>query len=291
MKKTLVLSAVIAVVVSAIIGFTLPDVAHRTGAAKETPVHDQILTSGKIRVGYVNVAVGFNVDPKTKDISGIFPDVLREMAKNMGLKVEFVEEVGWGTMIAGMQTGRYDMIASPVWPNSNRAKQTTFSKPVYFSAIGVWVRENENRFSPESGWASLNDPKVKIAAIDGSTGETIAQTQFPNAELVTYPELTGEGQLFLDVTSGKVDVFFEEPAKGSLYVKNNPGQIKNIAAEQPVKVFANVFMMPGGAYRLKEMVDTALEEVQNSGFVDRVLSKHEPAPGAYYRAALPYRTK
>lgn len=255
------------------------------------PVHNRVIKSGTIRVGYVNVAVAFDVDPKTGEVSGIFADIIREMAKNMNLKLEFVEEVGWGTMIAGLQTKRYDMMASPVWPNSSRARQTTFSNPAYYSAIGIWVKENENRFSPAGGWASLNDPKVKIGAIDGSTAETITITQFPNAQLITYPELAAEGQLFLDVTSGKIDAFFEEPAKGLLYVKNNPGQIKNIAAKHPVKVFPNVFMMPGGSYRMKEMIDTALAEVQNSGFVDRVLAKHEPAPKAYYRVAQPYRSQ
>lgn len=291
MKKTVIFSALVALVVSAVVGLTFSNLTPGKQSVQTPSIHDQIVNAGKIRVGYVNVAVAFDVDPKTKEVSGVFVDVLREMAKNMGLEVAFVEEVGWGTMIAGMQTGRYDMIASPVWPNSSRAKQTTFSNPVYYSAIGIWVRQDENRFNAAGAWASLNDPSVKLAAMDGSTGETIAQTQFPKAKLVTYPEMVAEGQLFLDIKSGKVDAFFEEPAKALLYMKNNPGQIKNIAAEHPVKVFPNVFMMPGGDYRLKEMIDTALAEVQNSGFVDRALSKHEPAPGAYYRVAQPYRTE
>lgn len=293
MKRKNLLSGLVALVVSLLVIVGCSPKSSGGGNVSQAPasVRDQIMQSGKIRVGYVNVSVGFNVDPKTKEKSGIFVDVLEEMAKNMALKVEYVEEVGWGTMIAGLQTKRYDMIASPVWPNSNRAKQTTFSNPVYYSAIGIWVRQDENRFSPDGGWASLNEPGIKLGAIDGSTGEKIAQTQFPHAKLLSYPESVGEGQLFLDVTTGKVDAFFEEPAKGFLYVKNNPGKIKNIAADKPVKVFPNVFLLPGGDYRMKEMIDTALAEVENSGFVERILRKYEPAPNAYYRAALPYRVK
>lgn len=297
MKKEIIVSALVAVVISVAIGFGVSSKCAGKGPAAVTAVTEpvsvyaRIMQSGKIRVGYVNVTGGFNIDPKTGEKTGIFVDILQAMAKNMGLQVEYVEEVGWGTMIAGLQTHRYDMIASPVWPNSSRAKQTTFSNPVYYSAIGIWVRQDEARFTPEAGWACLNDPNIKIAAIDGSTGEKIAQTQFPKAKLVTYPETAGEGQLYLDVSSAKVDAFFEEPAKGALYVKNNPGKVKNIAADHPVKVFANVFMLPGSEYRLKEMLDTALAEVENSGFVDRILQKYEPAPNVYYRIAPPYRTK
>lgn len=261
------------------------------GANAKTTVYERVISTGTIRCGYVNVSVACDVDPQTGELTGTFPDIIREMAKNMGLEVEFVEEVGWGTMIAGLQTGRYDMMASPVWPNSSRVRQTTFSIPAYYSAIGVWVRPDEDRFTPAGGWAALNDPGVKIGALDGSTGETIAISQFPGAGLLTYPELANEGQIFLDVTTGKVDVFFEEPAKGAIFLENNPGQLKNIADEIPVKVFPNVFMLPGGEYRFKEMIDTALVELQNSGFVDRVLTAHEPAPGAYYRSALPYQSR
>ncbi|MBK5275586.1 MAG: amino acid ABC transporter substrate-binding protein [Desulfuromonadales bacterium] len=288
MKTTAFVSALVAVVVSVLVGIGLPSKSAKPGVSS---VSDQITQAGKIRVGYTNVSVGFNVDPKTKQKSGIFVDVIEEMAKNMGLKVEYVEEVGWGTMIAGLQTKRYDMIASPVWPNSNRAKQATFSNPVYYSSIGIWVRQNENRFSPEGSWAGINKPEVKIGAFDGSTGEKIAQTLFPNAKIVSYPEGSGEGQLFLDVTSGKVDVFFEEAAKGFLYDKSNPGKVKNIAAEHPLKVFPNVFLLPAGDFRLKEMLDTALAEVENSGFVERAIRKYEPAPNTYYRVAPPYRVK
>ena len=290
MKRTVTVSIVLALIVSVAIGLAFRSSAPTSGAEGRTSTYQRIIDSGRIRVGYVNQTGGCDVDPKTGEVSGMFVDILAQMATNMSLEVEYVEEVGWGTMIAGLQTGRYDMMASPVWPNSNRAKQVTFSKPAYFSAIGIWVRQDESRFSPAGGWASLNNPGVKLGAIDGSTGETIAQTLFPKAKLVTYPELAAEGQIFLDVKGGKIDAFFEEPAKGLIYMKNNPGQIKNIAVDQPVKVFANVFIMPAEEYRLKEMLDTALEEVQNSGVVERIISKHEPAPNAYYRVALPYRS-
>jgi ABC-type amino acid transport substrate-binding protein len=300
MKKTAGIAAgvafFVAVLVSSLMGRLGPATGPLPPSAGQMPsgaggtVFERVIDTGKIRVGYVDVAVACEVDPTTKQASGTFVDILNKMAENLGLTVEFAEEVGWGTMIAGLQTGRYDMVASPVWPNSSRARQVTFSDAVYYSAIGIWVRPDETRFTPEAAWATLNDPEVKIGAIDGSTGETIAQTQFPRADLKTFPELTAEGQAFLDVRDGKIDAFFEEPAKGLLFLKNNPGAVKNIASNQPVKVFANVFIMPAGEYRLKGMLDAALEELQNSGFVDRVISKYEPAPKAYYRVAAPYRS-
>lgn len=260
-----------------------------TPAPVEKSAYDRVLESKVIRAGYVNYPPGCIVDPKTHQITGAFVDILNKVAENTGLKVEYTEEVGWATMITGLDSGRYDIMGSPVWANSVRGKLATMSEPVYFTGIGVWVRSDEKRFSPANGWESINRQDVRIAAMDGSTPMLIAKYMFPKATLVTYPDQTGEPQLFLDVTTKKADVFFAEPAQGMAFLKNNPGKVKNLAADQPIKIFANIFLMKGGEFRLKGMMDAALKELQYSGYVDEVLKKYEPGPNAFYRVARPYR--
>jgi hypothetical protein len=39
----------------------------------------------------------------------------------------------------------------------------------------------------------------------------------------------------------------------------------------------------------KNMLDTALDQLINSGAVDKVIRKNEPAPNPLYRDALPYQ--
>ena len=254
-------------------------------------VYDSVLKGGTIRVAFVSYPPGCIVDPNTKAVSGIFPEVLRRIGENLGLKVEYTEEVGWGTMIAGLDAGRYDIIGSPVWANPARGKAAMLSRPVYYSGIGVWVRPDETRFSPQDNWSSINSPDVRIAAMDGSTPLVIARSLFPKAKVISYPDLTGESQLFLDVTGNKADVFFAEPAVGINFLKNNPGKLRNIAADHPIKIVPTGFMVKRGEFQFKAMMDTALEDLQNSGFVDQVITKYEPGPNAIYRLALPYRTK
>lgn len=252
--------------------------------ASHSTVYDQVLKSNKIRAGYVNYPPGTIVDPKTKVVSGIFPDLLRRVGKITGLEVEFVEEVGWATLIEGLETGRYDIIGG-VWANPNRGKTATLSKPVFFSGVEVWVRENESRFTPDRNWASIDLETMKIGAIDGSTPLNIAKEQFPRAKLVTYPNLTTEAQLFLDLVAKKIDVFFAESAQGLLFLKNNPGTVKNVAASRPLRVFGHVFLMKRDEFQFKNMLDTALDDLQGSGVVDELLNQYEPAPGAFYRRA------
>jgi polar amino acid transport system substrate-binding protein len=239
-------------------------------------------------VAYINYPPGGFKDANTGKLSGIAIESLEKLSQNLKLNIEYTEEVGWGTAIQGLDADRYDIIGSPVWANPVRGKLTTLSNPIYFTGIHVWVRQDENRLSSNNDWASLNSPDVRIGAIDGSTPEIIARTQFPNAKLVSYPDLTTEPQLFLDLIQNKIDVFFAEPAQALAFLKNNPNTIKSLSSDKPIRVFANVYMMKKNEPQLKQMIDTALQDLQNTGFIDQVIKKYEPGPGAFYRVIRPY---
>jgi len=286
-KLTLLLSAILALVVSVGVSLSVGLRPENPGggvpAATESS-YDRVMRTGTIRAGFVSYPPGSIVDLKTKEVSGIFPDLLRRIGKNTGLNVEFTEEVGWANLIEGLETKRFDIIGG-VWANPNRGKMATISEPAFFSGVSVWVREDETRFSPEGNWASINAPEVRIGAIDGSTPLNIAKAQFANAKLVTYPNLVTEPQLFVDLATNKIDVFFAEPAQGLLYQRANPGKVKNVAPDRPIRVFGHVFLMRRGEPQFKILVDTALADLEGSGVVDELLRKYEPAPGAFYPRA------
>ena len=257
--------------------------------ASGNATYDRVISSGTLRVGYVAYPPASIVDPSTKAVSGIFPDLVRRIGKLTSLKVEFVQETTYADMVEGLNSGKFDIVGG-VWANPNRGKMTMISTPVYYTGVNVWVRPGETRFGPADGWRSLNDPAVRIAAIDGSTPLNIANEQFPHATLRTYPNTASESQLFLDLTQGKVDVFFAEPAQGLRYLAANPGAIKSVGGSAPLRLFASVFLLPKGEVQLKTLVDTALQELQSSGEVDATIGRYEPQSGVFLRVARPYQS-
>jgi ABC-type amino acid transport substrate-binding protein len=235
----------------------------------------------------------------TGKMSGVFVDTLDVIGKNLGLQVQWMDgETPWGTQIEGLEGDRYDIVGSPVWANYTRGELTTLSKPVYYSGIGIYVRQNDNRFPND--WAVggvtqrnklLNNPSVRIATLDGETGDLIARTQFPQATRIALPQNAEISQLFLEVANNKADVLFAEPYFAYEYLRNNPGKIKNIAEQTPIRVLGNCFMMKKNEWQMKQMIDTAIEDLLNSGYIDTLLANpnYEPVPGLFYRVALPYR--
>jgi polar amino acid transport system substrate-binding protein len=250
-------------------------------------VYDRVIKSGIIRAAYITYPPACMKDTQTGKMSGIFVETLERAAENCGLKVQWTEEVGWGAQIEGLQADRYDIVGSPVWANPTRGKMTTLSIPTYYSGIGIYVRQNETRF--KGNWAAINAPDVRIATIDGETGDLIARTQFPDAKRVSLPQLADISQLFLQLNTNKADICFAEPYFAYEFLRNNPNTVKNIAADSPIRVLGNVYMFKRGENDMKRMIDTALEDLLNSGYVDQLIDKYEPVPGTFYRVAKPYR--
>jgi ABC-type amino acid transport substrate-binding protein len=261
-------------------------------------VYDRVIRAGTIRAAYITYPPALMKDTTTGKMTGIFVETLERAAENLGLKVQWTEEVGWGSQIEGLTAERYDIVGSPVWANPTRGKLTTLTRPVYYSGIGIYARANDNRFeravtpkaSGSANWAVINSPNIRISTIDGETGDLIARTQFPLAKRVSLPQTTDISQLFLEVSNNKADVFFAEPYFAAQYFKSNPRSVRNITEEQPIKVLGNCYMLKAQEFQFKQMLDVAIEDLINSGFIDGLLARYDGGE-TFYRAAYPYRGK
>lgn len=256
-------------------------------SSKNISVYDRVLSAGLIRCGYVNYPPGFVKDPNTGKPSGIFVDVMEKVARNLKLRLEWSEEVGWGSMIEGLQTNRYDMICSPVWANSTRARLADFGPPLYFSGIGVYVRKGDRRFV--SDLAKINNSSVKIATIDGEMSSIIASTDYGQAQTISLPQLSDDSQLLLNVSSGRADVAFVEPWVANQYLVNHPGSIENLVPSRPIRYFPNTVMMRKNEDAFRSMIEVALQEELNTGVLQQLFEKYKVPQGSFLPPALPYR--
>ncbi|MFO0754891.1 MAG: transporter substrate-binding domain-containing protein [Byssovorax sp.] len=256
------------------------------GEPQVKTVHDRVTAAGEIRAAYVVYPPSAIKDPNSGKLSGISVEVIEKAGENLGLKIRWTEEVGWSTMIEGLLTDRYDLVVSGIWPNASRARQVDFSTPIFYSGIGVYVKATDDRFGDLK---SINSATVKIATVDGEMSDIIAKGEYPSATRVSLPQLSDVSQLLLHVSQSKADVTFLEPAVAYQFISKNPGSVKNIRVSAPIRVFGNTVMFKRNQVEFKAMLNSTLEELLNSGFVDKVIDRYEPFPGAFYRVAHPYR--
>jgi len=245
----------------------------------------KIITSGEIRCSYLIYSPYFRKDPNTGQLSGIFHDIMEEIGKRSSLKVVWVEEVGYETIFAGLTSGIHNVFCGGLWPNAPRAREGSFSIPVFYSVVKAWARSGETRFTNLDG---VNNVTTRIAAIDGAMEDIIARTDFPKAERVSLPQQTPFTQSLLNITTNKADITFAEPGVIREFLAANPGTLKEIAPDRPLRIFGNVLVLPQREQQLKQFLDVALSELLYSGAIDRILERYEPGKGVFPRATLPY---
>ena len=255
---------------------------------QSSSVYDKVISSGEIKVGYMSYAPGFIVNPNnTQEFSGIMNEVFTKVAENLDLKIKYEEEVTWATLVESVKTGKVDIIISPIWPTSQRGKYADFTIPVYLGGLRAYCRANDDRF--DNNLDRINSEDINISVIDGEISTNVAEEDFPKATKNSLPNTTDISQMLMNVKDGKADVAFVEPYVAASFIKENPNVIKEVKAEKPLRIYPKTMMMKKGEYELKSMIDVAIQELLNQGYVDKVLKKYEPFEGVFYKNALPYQ--
>src|SRR5207253_3108802 len=114
-----------------------------------------------LRAGYIVYPPYIIKDPKTGVLSGIFYDLTMKLAEQLGLKIEWIEEAGYGTIFTSLESGRYDVYAGGVWANSTRSKVGYLTAPAFYNAMFAYARTNDHRF--DSSLDVVNNPNIKIS--------------------------------------------------------------------------------------------------------------------------------
>jgi polar amino acid transport system substrate-binding protein len=249
--------------------------------------YDRVLETKTLRVAYITYPPSFLKDASTGAFSGIMHDALEDIAKRLELKVDYVSETAWGSMIEEVRSGRADLVCTGLWPNATRGKFVDFTDPVYFSPIKAYVKAGNRAF--DGNLKAINSPTVRIATVDGEMTSIIAAADYPLAKVESHPQSTAIAQMLMEVATGKADVTFVEPAVAAGFLENNRGAVEPVGGTEPVRVFPNVMMVAKNEPRLLSMLNIALSEAENAGVLDRIVEKYEASPGLFFRRLRSYR--
>jgi len=252
--------------------------------AKETRL-EQIKRTGVLHCGYSIWPPAFTKDPNTGAFSGIFHDLLEEMGKQLGVKIEWTVEVNPAHMFADLESGRIDMVCSSYIATPARAKAAAFTTPIFYNQNTLYARADDIRFDNNPNAA--NDPSIKFAVVDGGLSSILAGQKFPLAQKPALPELATPADTFLYVAAGKADLVISEPLSFALFDKANPGKLKRVSGEA-LWVYGAGMPMPTKEYDLHGVINATLAYLQSTGAVDAIFSKYETEGVRTLRLVKPY---
>ncbi|MGE4351184.1 MAG: substrate-binding periplasmic protein [Bdellovibrionales bacterium] len=284
LANLLLVVALSAVTAFAVSQYAVPQQTVASTQQKESRF-EQIKRTGTLRCGYYLWPPLIDKDLKTGQMKGAFVEITEEIAKQLGVKVEWVTEILHPNISVDFASNRYDMIGGILLATPSRAREMDFTIPIFFHPTYLFVRNGDTRF--DNNYAAANDPKVKISVLEGEFSAIAANERYPKAQKIALPQNASGPEILLSVAAGKADVVATEMTTFSNYSKNNPGILRRVAGP-PESVVAAGFPIPQREQDLKDAVDTTITYLQSTGFIDKVFRKYETQDNKILRMTSPY---
>lgn len=192
---------------AALLGTTLLAACSKTedGAASTAATTlDKVKAAGKVRVGYANEAPYAFLRSTENQVTGEAVEIARVVLKRMG--VDQVEGVltEFGSLIPGLQAGRFDIIAAGMYVTPDRCKQVQFSEPTYGVGEGFLVKQGNPR-KLHSYEDVIAQDDVRLGVVVGAIQVDYAKSlNIPDSRVIVFPDAVSA---LAGVQAGRADVY------------------------------------------------------------------------------------
>ena len=224
----------------------------------------KIVERGTIRVGYIPSPPGAIKDPTTGKISGFYVDGMRDIARQMGVKPEFVETT-WGNFVAGLQSGQFDVSIAGTFATVKRSMVVDFTKPIFYLGYGAVIRANDDRYKT---LADMNTPATRIAVVQGGAAEDFTRRNMPKAKVLSLA--TGNlSAPFVEVVSNRADVAIEDAYTIDRFVARQPSA-RNLFADNPYNFTPIAWAVGKGNKDLLNVMNAGIDILLSTGRWDDI---------------------
>lgn len=201
---------------------------------------------------------------ESNEVVGFDADVARAIAEEMGLEIEIVE-APWESLFAGLDAGRYDLVANGVEITDEREETYTFSEPYGYIRTALIVKDDNESIK------TFEDLEGK------STVNSIASTYMDLAE--SYgASATGVSTLndtLQIVMDGRADATLNADVSFYDYMNANPDAPLKIAALTDDASRVAIPMRKGEEYKsFYEAVNSAIVSLRESGRLSEISEQY-----------------
>ena len=258
--RALIFTAVTAAVAALLVGC-----AGGAAAPESSATADEygLVTPGTLTVATEGTYRPFSFHEEgTGTLAGYDVELIEAVADKLGLEVKF-EETQWDAIFAGLDAGRFDVIANQVSINAEREAKYLFSEPYTVSPGVIVVKEDNDSIS------SFDDLDGKTTAQSlTSNWYTLAQDSGATVEAVE-----GWAQSVALVEQGRVDATINDKVVYLDYETTDGPTGLKIAAEtdDPSR---SAFAVTKDKTALVADIDKALAELREEGVIAEISQKY-----------------
>jgi polar amino acid transport system substrate-binding protein len=221
---------------------------------------EEIKADGKIVMASEGAFPPFNFFQGPK-LSGFEIDVAEELAKHMGVKIEW-KALSFDALLAGLRQDRWDLVIASFGITPERSKAVTFTDPHYCSG-GVIVAK-------DPAIKSVADLQGKVVAVQtGTTYLENVQKLQGLKEVRNYPKDT---DAHAALTAGRVDAWVTDKFVAKDALKADPKAALHMGDFVFVERIASAIKKGNGS--LEAAVDKALAEILADGTYEAISKKY-----------------
>ena len=224
----------------------------------------QIREKGTITIAMEGNWAPWTYEDENGNLMGFEVEVSGAVAEKLGVKPEYVLG-SWDGLLAGVQGGRYDLMANGVGYSDERAEAYRFSDFYAFNRTALVVRSDNNEIT------SLEDLKGKTTCNSAnSTYQLLAESY--GATVKDIESLDGTIE---ELLAGRVDATLNAEVPINNYMTEKPDTaIKIVAFDPEVEKVGMIMPNNESTASLQEAVNQALKELRADGTLKAISEKY-----------------
>lgn len=204
--------------------------------------------------------------PGVEGFSGHQVDAARELAKDLGVKVEFVA-TDWKTIITGIQAQKYDVAMSGTSMSLSRAKVVALTDSWGMNGfVPIILKKNADRYQ---SWDDLNQPDQTAGVTLGTTMEDYIRAELPEAQMRRV-EAPGTG--WQEVLAGRSDYTVTTLIEASA-LQERYDSLKMVFPDHARNALPMAFLAPIDDYNWINYLNTWIYLKKTNGYFDKLNEK------------------
>lgn len=239
----------------------------------------QLRNKGTLVVGSSGDAPFAYVDEATGEFKGVDAEIIKEVAKRLGIKNVEMKLVPFSELIVNVNSSNIDIICDCMYIREDRAQQ------IYFGDI--WYTQGGGLVVPESSSISSEDDFDPNSTVVGYTPGTVWQTyveKLASDGKIKEARATGDQtESLVALQYGKIDAFITDSTVAENLFSNYPDTVKGLKLATGFKGDDSLLgrIAPGVSFNniafMKE-VNNVVEKLREEGFIDKVFEDYKLDP-------------
>lgn len=222
-----------------------------------------------LNVGYAQTPAWFYKDPKTGELQGIYKELVDMLAKDLEMKVNFVE-VTFANATVGLRKGDYQLFGSSLVYTVPRGLVCCYIGPLWSKgSLPIVHKEDANKFKTI---ADLNRPDVTFSVNAGASEEQRMPLLFPKAKIMA---VAGQQAMAAEpVRTRRATVYVTGDNDAIAFQRRNASWAQIVDEKHPFDKRPNTWVIRYGDEPWQAFLDMWSTYVTVNGVVQRLYDEY-----------------